>query len=119
MARPNFDPSDVKENRFKGGLGYLLILFFLPLILCPRSRYGRYCANQGLIALIVFVIISAAFGILNGVLGWIWLVGWAVRLVGDLAQVGIALIVLYYAYLACAKGDARELPVVGSYTLIK
>ena len=117
MAKQYFDPSDIGENRFLGGLGYLI--FFVPLIACPKSKYGRYCANQGLLALLTFVVVVVAFGILSGILGWIPLVGWLIALIGNLAEFAIVMVMIYHAYLACARGDAHELPVVGSFTLIK
>lgn len=113
----SFDSNDVSENRVKGGLGYLI--FFLPLILCPGSRYGRFCANQGLIVLIAEVAISVAFWILGMILGWIPLLGGLLRAVEWIAKAAVALIAIYFCYLACSKGDARELPVVGKISIIK
>lgn len=113
----SFDPQDVALNRVKGGLGYLL--FFLPLILCPGSRYGKYCAGQGLWVLIAHVAVSLAFWVVGMVVGWIPLVGWVVDVVHWLCRAAVTLLALYYCYLACVKGDARPLPVVGQVQLIR
>jgi len=48
-----FDPADIEKNKTVAGLAY--ILFFLPLIACPDSPYGRFHANQGLLLLILWV----------------------------------------------------------------
>lgn len=113
----SFDSKDIADNRIKGGLGYLI--FFLPLILCPGSGYGRFCANQGLWVLIAQLAVSVAFWVLNLVVGWIPLVSWVVDAAYWLCRALITLIALYFCYLACFKGDARSLPVVGQIRLIK
>jgi uncharacterized membrane protein len=112
-----FEPSDVEKNRVLGGLGYLV--FFLPLIACPKSRFGRFCANQGLLVWIASLAVWIAFGVLEWILGGIPVIGWLVSIVHSLCNIAIAVIALYYAYLAISKGEARELPYIGSYTLIK
>ncbi|MEG2387169.1 MAG: hypothetical protein RSC06_00525 [Clostridia bacterium] len=117
MARPNFDASDVSGNRVKGGLGYLL--FFVPLIACPASKYGRYCANQGLLLWIAFFVLRIAFWVIKLVLGWVPIVGGLLGLIGGIASCAIGLICLYFTYLACVNGDAREVPIIGQYTIIK
>lgn len=113
----NFDQSDVEKNRVMGGLGYLI--FFLPFITCPDSRFGKACANQGLIALIASFVIRLAFWLLELILGWIPVVNWIVWLAGTVFNIGFAILWLYYGILAFAKGDFRPLPYIGSYELIK
>ena len=71
------DPADIEKNKAMGGLAYFL--FFLPLVACPESKYGRFHANQGLIYLILCVgwgiasfIISMLFYAISWRLGWFW-----------------------------------------------
>jgi len=113
----NFDQSDVEKNRVLGGLGYLV--FFLPLLACPDSRFGRFCANQGLLLWIAGFVVWIGFGLLEWILGWIPFVGWLVYIVHSLANLAVGIIALYYMYLAMSKGDAREIPVIGNYQIIK
>ena len=112
-----FDQSDVEKNRVLGGLGYLV--FFLPFITCPDSRFGKACANQGLLALIAYVVISVAFWLLNLIFGWIPVLGWIVWLVGQLCYIALGVVQFYYTFLAVTKGELRPLPFIGSYELIK
>ena len=35
---------DIEKNKVMAGLSY--ILFFLPLIACPESKYGRFHATR-------------------------------------------------------------------------
>ncbi|MGN1005755.1 MAG: hypothetical protein ACI4O8_04495, partial [Aristaeellaceae bacterium] len=79
MEDRNFSTEDLAANRVWAALGYLL--FFIPLIKCGRSPLGRYCANQGLLLLIVIAIVRILFGIFGG----IPIIGWLFLLVGRLA----------------------------------
>lgn len=117
MSRAIFPQSDYEKNRIWGGLGYLV--FFLPLIFCPNSRYGKHCANQGLIGLIAILLIALAGWILGLILGWIPLVGALISWVMRLARIAVSLLCAYYCYLAIAKNDTRTFPYIGETTLIR
>ena len=39
-------PEDIAEGKLMSILSYLWILFFLPLVVCPGSKFGRFHANQ-------------------------------------------------------------------------
>ena len=54
-----FDPDDMKKNALIGALGF--ICFPVPLIACPQSLFGRFCANQGLILLLAYIAVSIVF----------------------------------------------------------
>lgn len=114
--RARFPYSDYSANRIPGGFGY--ILFFLPLLLCPQSRYGRFCANQGLLGLLAIVLIKISDWILDLIVGWIPLAGTLVGLVLSLGRVAVSLLMLYYAFLAIFCDDERELPIIGRYDIL-
>ena len=86
MEDRNFSTEDLARNRTWAALGYLL--FFIPLIKCKHSPLGRYCANQGLLLLIVIAIVRILFGIFGG----IPIIGWLFLLVGRLACLAVALV---------------------------
>ncbi len=48
-----FDPADIEKNKTIAGLAY--VLFFLPLIACPDSKFGRFHANQALLLVLVSI----------------------------------------------------------------
>lgn len=118
------DPADIEKNKVISGLAYFL--FFLPLIACPESKYGRFHANQALLLLIIAIggsIISTIISGIFGVIGWaiwqlivvlgfisfiIWLVVWLV-----VAVVGIIGLINGFT------GKAKELPIVGKFRIIK
>ena len=103
-----FDPQDVADNRLISGIAYFYILFFLPLVACPNSRYGRFHANQ---ALLLFL----ANTIGGTLLGWIPFIGpFAVWIFGICVfSFGIM------GFLNAFNGKARELPYIGHIRLLK
>lgn len=116
MTRPIFDSLDFKKNRLPGALGY--ILFFVPLIVCRQSRFGKFCLNQGIWGCLIYASVSLLFALLNTLLGWLPLVGWLIRLCAFLSKALVSCLLLYYAWNAY-NGKAEPLPFVGSITLIR
>lgn len=116
MVKPVFDAQDVEKHRLVGSIGY--VLFFVPLLAGPSSRYCRFCANQGLLSLIVYGAVSLAFGLLVSILGWIPLIGWLLRSIRVAVKLIVAAVILYYAWKAYT-GQAEPLPFVGGIHLIR
>lgn len=108
-----FSKQDMQQNKIKAGLGYLV--FFLPLILCKDSKLGRHCANQGLLLLIVAVLASGLLGILAG----IPLLGWVFLLAARLVRFALFLLGLLCFLQLTTNERAVELPVVGSFRIIR
>lgn len=116
-----FDPADINENKMACGFVYLAITFFIPLVACPNSRFGKFHANQGLIFLISCIALSIVCIILLN-LGAIPFVGFMFRIlsgivsaVGSLAEIGM----LIYGMVNTFSGKAVELPLIGRFTIIK
>lgn len=109
MNRMNreFTDKDIKENKFFAALGYLV--FFIPLIWRKNSRLARYCANQGLLIMIVQLLLAILFNILGAIpfLGWLFL------LIGRLA--GLAMLIVSILCMAQLMTNDRviELPFIG------
>ena len=102
----NFDPQDIEKNKTMAGLSY--IIFFLPLIVCPESKFGKFHANQ---ALILFL--AAIIG--NIILGFIPVIGWIL-----LPVYAVAILVLAIMGLVNGLGGkVKQLPILGKYTIIK
>lgn len=113
MNDRNFTGEDLARNRTWAALGYLV--FFLPLIKCKNSPLGRYCANQGLLLLIVAVLVQLLFAIFGG----IPIIGWLFRLVGNLICLGVGVIGLLCMVQLMSNDRVCELPVIGSIRLIR
>jgi uncharacterized membrane protein len=102
----SYTPEDIESSKVMAGLAY--ILFFLPLVVCPDSPYGRYHANQGLLLLLLGVGGSIILGIIP-IIGWLLLPIFA-------------LVVFVFAIMGLINGftgKAKPLPLIGKYQLIK
>lgn len=102
------DPADAQKNKVVSILAYIWILFFLPLVVCPQSPFGRFHANQGLVLFLVGTIgavILKFIPVVGGTLAWIYGV--------------LMLILTIVGIVNAATGKAKELPVIGSIHLLK
>ncbi|MBQ8506287.1 MAG: hypothetical protein IJ466_02490 [Clostridia bacterium] len=113
MDERNFTTEDIARNRVWAALGYLL--FFLPLIKCKHSPLGKYCANQGLLLLIVHVLVRILFSIFGG----IPLVGWLFRLVGGLCGFALLLVGVLCMVQLLSNDRVCQLPFIGEIKLIR
>jgi uncharacterized membrane protein len=100
-----FEAQDVEENKLISALAYLI--FFLPLLAAPKSKFGKFHANQALWIFLgeVIAALISGFPLIGGLVGW---------------ALNIALFVLavYLAFNAY-NGKAFELPVVGNIVIFK
>lgn len=112
-----FDEEDIRQNKTMAGLAY--ILFFLPLIVCKESKFGRFHANQGLLLLILSAIGYIAISIVTTILATItWrLFGFISLLYSVFGLLILALAV--YGLVNGLNGKAKELPIIGKYRIIR
>jgi len=99
-------PEDIEKNKTMAGLSYLL--FFLPLIACPESKYARFHANQALLLLIAGVAGNVILGIIP-VIGWILL---------PLFGIGV-LILGIIGLINGFGGKSKRLPLIGKFDILK
>jgi uncharacterized membrane protein len=105
-ASEAFSAEDINANKVVAGLAYFL--FFLPMIVCPESRYGRFHANQGLVLLIISVVGSIILGIIP-------VIGWLLLPIFSIAVVVYAIIGLINGL----NGQSKELPFIGRWQILK
>ena len=108
---PGSDAEDIEQNKVFAIVGYLGILFLVPLLAAPNSKFARYHANQGIVLFIATLVVM--FG--SFVLGFIPFVG---RVVGYLAWI-VALVFMILGIVNAANGKCQPLPVIGGYQLLK
>lgn len=112
MNETYFDQSDVEQNKSIVLMTAILqifigILFFLPLVCCKDSPYGKFYANQGL--LIFLLSIAASVVLIIPILGWI---------AGPI--IGIANLVFAIMNAVNANSGVRKgIPILGGIELIK
>ncbi|GGA07994.1 hypothetical protein GCM10008018_62150 [Paenibacillus marchantiophytorum] len=100
------DSTDIQNNKGMAIVAY--ILFFIPLIAAKDSKFAWYHANQGLTLLVTAVIVNVILGIIPFI-GWILL---------PLANLAIFILAIL-GIVAAAQGQAKPLPLIGKYTLLK
>ena len=102
---PVFDQSDIEKNKTMAGLG--CFIFFLPLIVCPQSAFGRFYANQGLIFWILYILV----GIVDAIIPILGFVFWILRLAIFLFEL--------LGMINAFNGRALRAPFVGNFDLIR
>lgn len=101
------------------------LLFFLPLVSVPDSKFGRYWANQGLIMLFCEIVLLIAGFFLSwffGLLALIPFIGIVFSILKITVLIALALIALFVIVLQgsfAARGRAIDLPFVGFMRFIK
>lgn len=101
-----YTAEDIEKGKTMAGLSYLL--FFLPLVVCPESRYAKFHANQALLLLI-----TGIAG--NVILGIIPVIGWMLMPIFGLGVLALGIMGLINGF----GGKANRLPLIGKFTIIK
>lgn len=103
-----YDRMDIEQSRTVSILAYLGFLFFLPLVVCPNSKFGRYHANQGLV-LFLFIVIG------HWVFRLIPLMSWLFSGLYGLLMIILIIVGMVHAY----NGRAIPLPIIGGIRIIR
>lgn len=98
--------NDINNNKVMAVLAYIGILFLIPLFLAKDSKFARFHVNQG----ILNFIFSFILGLLTNI-PFIGFVFWILSIVPTIFMI--------LGIVNAVKGRAKELPIIGKYTLIK
>jgi len=118
-----FHPADIEANKGISLVAY--ILFFVPLLVAPDSKFARFHVNQGLIVFIVSIVLSIMQNIFRFGNWWNW-GNWnsfngfffnPFSLAIGLMQFGL-LACIVYGIVNAVNGKAVELPLIGKFRLI-
>lgn len=104
------DPQDAEKNKAFAIVGYIIpILFFIPLVTdAKNSPFAKFHANQQLILLIGWVVVNVVGGVIP-------FIGWFIILpLGFIFLVIVAIM----GIIGAAKGEMKELPLIGGFKLI-
>jgi uncharacterized membrane protein len=104
-------PSDAEKNKALAIVGYIIpILFFIPLVTdAKNSPFAKFHANQQLNFLLFLVIGYIASSILMLVL--IGFLLYFLVLIGNV-------VFLIMGIINAAKGEMKELPLIGGFKLL-
>ncbi len=90
------------------GVGYIGILFLLPLLMFPKNEYAIFHANQGL-----NILIGSVIG--NVILGMIPIFGWLILPFFNIA----VLVIIVIGFINAYNGKKKKFPIIGDYSLLK
>ena len=110
---------DAEDNKIMGILAYLGILVLVPILAAKESPFARFHANQGLILIIAAIVLSIAVGIFNAI---VLAISWKLALITSLLSLALLVGCLVYVIIGiinAAKGEMKELPFIGKYTILK
>lgn len=106
-----YDKNEIEANKIKCAISYIPILFFLPLIICPKgSKYAKFHANQSLLLLIICVVLN----IIGAVIGLIPILGTIIQIIFNLVVLGG----IVFGIVFTAQGKVKELPFVGGIHIL-
>lgn len=124
-AEPALDPNDVAQNRGISVLSYLGPLVFIPLFARKNSPYAQFHAKQGVTMFAFWVaaaILNSLLGLIRvtrvGILTVYTTIPWYISIL----RYGISAFVTVLAIIGivnAAKGQAKELPIIGGIHIVK
>lgn len=109
-----FDQQDIQNNKVMGVLAYLSWLIIIPLLAARESKFARFHCNQGL----VLAIAETLCWIVVKIFGGIPVIGWILRIAVGLLDIAF-LILAIMGIVNAASGKAKDLPLLGSFRLLK
>lgn len=120
-----YDAKDIADNKVMAILSYIGILVLVPMFAAPNSKFARYHVKQGFNLFLGYI----GLAIINFLLGmikttrYIWGIPYQttpaiVVLIGWL--LGIPLFVLsILGIINASQGRAKELPIIGKFSILK
>lgn len=114
-----FDPQDVQQNKLMAILAYFGILVIVPILAAKDSKFAKFHANQGLILCIVSIVLWVALSILSTIVyKFAFFLGMIISLLSFVVYIGIFVLAIL-GIINAAKGEAKELPLIGKYQILK
>jgi uncharacterized membrane protein len=104
---------DIEQNKVFAVLAYIGILFLVPLLAAPHSRFARYHTNQGIVLFLTAIVISFAVGMMV----FIPFVNFLIIPVGYVLPAGIIAFIII-GIIHAASGEYKPLPWIGHFRLL-
>lgn len=113
-----YDMKDVEDNKIMALLAYLGILFLVPLLGAPNSKFARFHANQGIVLFIATIAYSIIYFILSAILSYIPVLGFIIILILGILWIVPAIFAIL-GIINAVGGKAKELPIIGKIRVLK
>ena len=113
--RNQFSKKDIEDGKLMGILSYIGILCLIPYLTEKENEFVKYHAKQGLNLFLIEIICSAGLSIIGGML---WLLIGLIALVSSCVGL-LALALSIMGIVNVCNGEAKELPIINKFKLIK
>ena len=108
-VKPEAQTKDVEDNKIYAAIGYIGILFLIPLLVAKDSAFAQFHAKQA-INLFILSFIGSTVGSILPIIGWFIIL--PVVAIGSfvLAIIGI---------INAINGKMEKLPLIGEIQIVK
>ena len=114
----NFEKNDIEQNKAMAVLSYFGILVLIPIFAAKESKFARFHANQGLLLSIAGFIYGIGYSVIStialAISNWLFFIPLILGLVSI-----VFLVFSIIGIVNAAKGNAKELPIIGKIRLLK
>ena len=108
---------DIEQNKVFAVLAYIGILFLVPLLAAPRSRFARYHTNQGIVLFLSMLVIWFGLHVLAAIpFVNIILIPLGISAAFVLSAAGLVFMVIGIVH--AASGEYKPLPWIGHFRLL-
>ena len=114
----SYAAADVQNNKVMAVLSYIGILVLIPILAAKESPFARFHANQGLILILCEIIFAVANMILSSIFAFLGPLVLLWKLVAALVNIAF-LVLLILGIVNAAQGMAKELPLIGKFSILK
>lgn len=112
------DAEDIENNKAMAILAYLFILFLVPLLIAPKSKYARFHTNQGIILCLTNLFLFMVWFILKEFIFYIPVIGYPLYLIIFLVCFGLIFAGTVYGIVNSILGNCKPLPLIGNLFVI-
>jgi uncharacterized membrane protein len=115
----SMDPEtlDIEHNKVFAVLAYIGILFLVPLLAAPRSRFARYHTNQGIVLFLSVLVLWAGVAVLAAI-PLVNVITIPLTIPAVVILPAGALIFMIIGIIHAASGEYKPLPWIGHFRLL-
>ena len=116
------DKKDAEDHKLAAVLAYFGILVAVTLLIAPDSKFARYHANQGLCLFVSYIVFSVITKVIKGIIGIVPVLGAVVNVFLGFVFALLSMMFLVFMILGIVnviKGEAKPLPFIGGFQIIK
>jgi len=102
-SKKTLDNKEAQDNKIIAAIGYIWILFLIPLLLKSKNEYCQFHAKQGLVLF--------GFSILISIIGVVPVLGWLIGFFGWI----VVIIFTVLGFVNALQGRKWKMPYLGKF----